>query len=237
MHRNHLLLVSAIVLMSSLGLASSAKAIPPSPDVDPADFVGEIDNPFFPLPPGRTLHYEGTDDGGVPEVDNVHVTHRTKQILGVTCTVVHDQVFDSGVLSEDTFDYYAQDKAGNVWYFGEDTKELDPNGNVTSTEGSWLGGVDGGRPGILMEANPQVGDQYRQEFLKGVAEDTARVLSLDESTCVIYGCFDGVLLTEEKDRLDPGVVDHKFYAKGIGSIFEQTVKGGDETIQLVSITN
>ena len=236
MNESQLLFLSTIALAGSLALAHPAGAIPPSPDVDPANFVLGIDNQFFPLPPGRTWHYEGEEDG-VPEVDNVHVTHRTKKILGVTCTVVHDQVFSDGVLSEDTFDYYAQDKEGTVWYFGEDTKELDANGNVTSTEGSWLGGVDGARPGILMEANPQVGDQYRQEFQKGVAEDTAKVLSLDESTCVPYGCFVNVLLTEEKDQLEPGTVDHKFYAPGVGSVFEQTVKGGNETIQLVSVTN
>jgi hypothetical protein len=215
--------------------ASIAAATPRPPAIDPANFVSGVDNPFFPLPPGTTFHYRGTENG-VATRDEMYVTHDTKQILGVNVTVVHDQVFDGHVLAEDTFDWYAQDVDGNVWYFGEDTKELDANGNVISTEGSWEAGVDGAQPGIIMEAHPQVGDRYFQEFAKRVAEDQAQVLSLDASTCVRYGCFSNVLLTKEWTQLEPGVIDYKYYAANVGFILGVNVKGGDERLELVRIT-
>jgi len=202
--------------------------------LDPGNFVSVIDNPYFPLTPGTTFVYRGETDG-VPTRNTTYVTFETKIILGITCTVVHDQAFERGVLVEDTFDWYAQDVDGNVWYFGEDTKELDENGNVISTEGSWEAGVDGAEPGIIMEANPQVGDRYYQEFYRGVAEDQAKVLELDASICVRYGCFDNVLVTKEWTRLEPGVVENKYYAKSVGLIFEVIVKGGDEQSELVRV--
>src|SRR5689334_22566742 len=125
---------------------------------DPNNFVSKIDNPYFPLKPGTTFIYRGETDG-TPTRDVMTVTHQTKEILGVTTTVVHDRVYEDGVLTEDTFDWYAQDEDGNVWYFGEDTKELDENGNVTSTEGSWEAGVNGAEPGIVMLAHPHKGDK------------------------------------------------------------------------------
>jgi hypothetical protein len=198
-------------------------------------WVAEVTNPFFPLSPGTTFHYTGETDG-LPSTDDMEVTRQKKLILGVRCTVVHDVVYTSGVLSEDTLDWYAQDSNGNVWYFGEDTKELDSNGNVTSTEGSWQAGVNGGQQGIIMEAHPRVGDQYQQEFSAGVAQDMAQVLGLNKSACVMYGCFDDLLLTKEWSPLEKGVTDHKYYARDVGFILEDVVKGGDEHSELVSIT-
>ena len=198
-------------------------------------WVKEVTNRFFPLPPGTTYHYVGQTDG-IPTSDDMEVTHQKKIILGVSCTVVHDVAYTNGVLSEDTFDWYAQDTEGNVWYFGEDTKELDANGNVISTEGSWEAGVNGALPGIIMEANPHVGDKYQQEFAAGVAEDKAQVLSVNESACVAYGCFDDLLETKEWSALEKGVTEHKFYAAGVGNILADVVKGGDEHSELVSIT-
>jgi hypothetical protein len=222
-------------IFAGVTIAAAAPGGSPSgPDIDPDDFVRVIDNRYFPLRPGTTFIYEGESDG-TPTRNETTVTGDTRVILGVTCTVVHDQAFEEGVLVEDTFDWYAQDEDGNVWYFGEDTKELDEEGNVISTEGSWEAGVDGARPGILMEAHPKVGDRYHQEFYRGVAEDQAKVLELDESICVEYGCFDHVLVTREWTRLDPGVVENKYYARGVGLIYEETVKHGDETSELVEI--
>lgn len=206
----------------------------PSLEIDPNNFVSQVTNPYFPLEPGTTFIYRGETDG-VPTRDVMTVTQETKEILGVTTTVVHDLAYEDGVLVEDTFDWYAQDVEGNVWYFGEDTKELDENGNVISTEGSWEAGVDGAEPGIIMEANPQVGDRYYQEFYRGVAEDQAKVLELDASICVRYGCFDKVLVTKEWTRLESGVVENKYYAPGVGFIFGIMVKGGDEQTELVRI--
>jgi len=202
--------------------------------IDPGNFVSKIDNPYFPLTPGTTFTYRGETEG-VPTRNVTIVTNDTKVILGVTTTVVHDQVYENGVLAEDTFDWYAQDKAGNVWYFGEDTKELDENGNVISTEGTWEAGVNGAEPGIVMEANPKKGDKYQQEFAADVAEDMAQVIGFVDSFCVSYGCFNNVLVTKEWTPLERGVVENKYYAKGVGFIYGVMVKGGDEQIELVRV--
>jgi len=205
-----------------------------SRQIDPGNFVSKIDNPYFPLRPGTTFTYRGETEG-VPTRNVTIVTNDTKVILGVTTTVVHDQVYENGVLAEDTFDWYAQDKAGNVWYFGEDTKELDENGNVISTEGTWEAGVNGAEPGIVMEANPKKGDKYQQEFAADVAEDMAQVVGFVDSFCVSYGCFNNVLVTKEWTPLERGVVENKYYAKGVGFIYGVMVKGGDEQIELVRV--
>jgi hypothetical protein len=232
--------ISIIILVLALAVALPTEARHhPAPGVQtqakPIAWVNAITNPYFPLPPGTTFHYEGTRDG-IPNTDDVAVTHNTKVIAGVTCAEVHDVVYANGVPSEDTLDWYAQDADGNVWYFGEDTKELDPDGNVISTEGSWQAGVNGGVQGIVMEANPHVGDKYQQEFSAGVAEDTAQVLNLNRQACVAYGCFDDVLLTKELSALEKGSTDHKYYAAGVGNILEEAVKGGEERSELVSIS-
>lgn len=206
-----------------------------SQDTNPENFVSTVDNKFFPLQPGTAFFYKGKKDG-VHTSNVTFVTHATKQILGVTTTVVRDRAFEKGVLVEDTIDWYAQDRTGNVWYFGEDTKELDKSGNVISTEGSWEAGKNGARPGIIMEANPKAGDRYHQERAPGVAEDMAQVLSLDKSACVPYGCFNNLLLTKEWTPLEPGVVEHKYYAEGVGFIRSVMVKGGKEHTELVRIT-
>jgi hypothetical protein len=196
-------------------------------------FVSGLTNPYLNFATGRTFRYEGeTPDGH--ETIVTQVTRKTKRIMGVTTTVVHDQGYLNGVLAEDTFDWYAQDTAGNVWYFGEDSKEI-VNGQVVSTEGSWQAGVNGAVPGIIMLANPQKGDSYRQEFAEGVAEDEARVVSLNESVTVPYGSFIGCLETLEWTSLEPGARGYKFHASGTGAVLELGKHG--ERIELVSITN
>jgi hypothetical protein len=149
-------------------------------DINPADFTVRIDNAFFPLPPGITFIYKGSKKLS-KERDVFAVTDRTMVIDGVTCRVVHDRVFVRGILQENTFDYFAQDRDGNVWYFGEDTEELDRHGNVISTEGTWRAGVNGAQPEVIMEAHPQVGDHYFQELAGPLAQDEATVLSLHEN--------------------------------------------------------
>lgn len=215
-----------------------ALAVVHPPDVDPASFTpGQaIDNPNLPLPVGTLFVYEGTTDG-VPTHDEMCVTSQTRPpIEGVQVTVIHHRSFElvSGnlVLVEDTFDWHAQDASGTVWYLGEDTTEF-PS---ASTEGSWEGGVDDADSGIFMLANPQVGKRYYQEFARNVAEDQAKVLGRNESVCVQYGCFNSVLLTQETSRLDPAVLEYKYYAPGKGFILGVIVKGGDERTELVSIT-
>lgn len=228
-----LIVMLLVTTAKTVGAQSIAAA--PSFQIDPDNFVETIDNPYFPLIPGTTFVYRGETEGA-PTRDVMKVTHDTKVILGVTTTVVHHLSYEDGVLVEDTFDWYAQDQEGNVWYFGEDTKELDEEGNVISTEGSWEAGVDGAEAGIIMEANPQKGDKYQQEFLEGVAEDMAQVIGFEDSLCVRYGCFEDVLVTKEWSPLEPGVVENKYYAKGVGFIFGEMVKGGEEQSELVRVT-
>ena len=214
---------------------SSEKADKPyAPNIDPADFVSEIDNKYFPLKPGTTFVYEGKSAEGTEHIE-VTVTHETKQIMGVNCIVVRDRDRIDGKLAEDTFDWYAQDKEGNVWYFGEATKEYE-NGKVVSTEGSWEAGVDGAKPGIIMPADPKAGETYRQEYYKGEAEDMAKVLSLDESATVAYGSLDHLLMTKDWNPLEPAAgVSHKYYAPGVGKVLEVYVKGPSERLELVDI--
>lgn len=196
-----------------------------NPAFNPADFVSTvIDNPYFALQPGTTLVY---DVAGTDQLDNFNVTRGTKVIAGVTCTVVHDVALEGGEIVEDTLDYFAQDKFGNVWYFGEDTKKLE-DGKVVSTEGSWLAGVNGASPGIIMEASPKVGDEYFQENAPGVAEDRAQVLSLTQIIDVPYGSFNHVLETKDFTPLDPTNVEHKLYALGIGQVDAIDVNTGEQ---------
>jgi hypothetical protein len=187
-------------------------------------FSAHVTNPWFPLTPGTTYTYQGVRDGK-PSRDVVTVKRRTKMIQGAPCAVVEDRLYLSGVLHERTTDWYSQDAAGNVWYFGEDTAELTPNGKVASTEGTWQAGRDGAKAGIYMPAQPRPGQSGRQEYYKGHAEDQFRVLGY---------LGKNALLIQETTPLEPGVVDHKLYVRGTGTVLERTVKGGDELNELIS---
>jgi hypothetical protein len=200
----------------------------------PGDFVETIDNPYFPLKPGTTFTYRGRQDGE-PRVVTVFVTHKKKSIGGVSATVVLDQVLVAGKPEEKTFDWYAQDKRGNVWYLGEDSSDF-VKGKWVRSDGSWETGVDDAKPGIVMEDHPQAGHIYRQEYSAGNAEDMARVLGGGRSVTVPFGAFADVLETSEWTPLEPGVIEHKYYVRGVGNIGTVMVKGGHETEQLVSIT-
>src|SRR6266850_3564519 len=204
------------------------------PVLDPANFVSAIDNPYFPLPVGRTLVYEGIKDGQ-SQVDTVVVTDQTRVIEGITARMVSDVSTHNGTLLEKTFDFYAQDKQGNVWYLGEDTTAFLANGK-TDTSGSWMAGVNDAEPGLIMEANPQIPDAYRQEFLAGQAEDTAWVVELGGTVTVPYGKLRNTLVTLEATRIEPGAYDQKIYAPGIGIAFEKSLTGPTEIAQLVSVT-
>ena len=183
-----------------------------------------IDNAWFPLRPGTSYVYAGVKDGK-PSRDVVRVTNATRMIQGVRTTAVDDRLYVRGQLAERTTDWYAQDRAGNVWYYGEDTAELDPHGRVTSTEGTWRAGVNGARAGIYMPAHPHLGGSGIQEYYSGHAEDHFRVLSVSPTT----------LVTQEWTPLEPGVIDHKRYRRGVGIVREQTVRGGNERNVLVTV--
>ncbi|MFN0275790.1 MAG: hypothetical protein ACKVPJ_08605 [Chitinophagales bacterium] len=190
------------------------------PVIDPDNFITDFNiapNPFFPLTPGVTLIYEGVNDEGDAERVELSFTSDTKLIMGVTCMIVNDKVFVNGELVEDTDDWFAQDKTGNVWYFGEDVEDYE-NGVLVSTEGSWEAGSDGAYPGVRMPANPFPGNVYRQEYFPCEAEDMAQDLELGVSITVSYGSFTGCLKTTEYTPLEPGVSETKYYAPGVGYI-------------------
>ena len=201
-----------------------------APVIDPANFVTTVDNPYMPLAPGARWVYEGTSDGE-PEHTEVVVTDQQKVVMGIPVVVVRDTVSVRGEVVEDTYDWFAQDRDGNVWYMGEDSKEYE-NGQVTSTEGSWEGGVDGALPGIVMQAHPAAGQAYRQEYYPGQAEDMAEVSQVGTTKQIGLGDYQDVLVIKEWNPLEPDVVEQKYYAPGIGVIAEDTVTGGDEKSEL-----
>lgn len=204
------------------------------PRFRPSHHTADVTNPWFPLKPGRTLVSTGVKDGQ-KALDLFVTTSRTKVIAGVRTRVVEDRLYLNNVLEERTSDYYAQDRCGNVWYFGEDTAEY-ANGEVSSTKGSWEAGVGGAQPGVVMLAQPTVGESYHQEFLRGEAEDVGTVVAIDDRVSVPYGSFDHVLVTEDTTPLEPQILEHKFYAPGIGVVLERVLRGGQEVSRLVSYT-
>jgi len=187
--------------------------------LDPANFVATVDNRYWPLPVGATWTYVETAADGTEQQITVEVLPDTREILGIAATIVHDQVTEDGELVEDTFDWYAQDSAGNVWYLGEDTKEYE-NGEVSSTEGSWEAGVDGALPGIVMPAQPTPGLTYRQEFYAGHAEDAATVLDIGAQVALATGAYADVIVTRETTALEPSLAELKLYAPGVGLVLE-----------------
>ena len=194
----------------------------------PGDFTTKIDNPYLPLEPGTRMVYR---ENGARVV--VRVTRRTKRVAsGIVGRVVRDTVTEDGELVEDTFDWYAQDRRGNVWYLGERTTEYE-DGKPVSTAGSFEDGVDGARRGIVMLARPRVGREYAQERAPGVAEDRARVLSRDEQVEVPAGHFQRVLMTRDWNPLEPKVNEYKFYAKGVGLVLALGVSGGGDREELL----
>jgi hypothetical protein len=202
------------------------------PVIDRANFVRHVTNPFFPLPPGQTFVYEGQTPDGFTHDDFI-VTHKTKVILGVTCTEVHDVVYLDGKLAEDTLDWFAQDKQGNVWYFGENTEEL-IDGRPSTLAGTFTAGINNDKPGIVMEGNSLVGDFYRQEFALATAEDNALVVSLNATVTVPRGTFTHCLKTLETTPLEPDARENKYYASGVGNVLTVDLQTGSK-IKLVRI--
>jgi hypothetical protein len=216
-------IAAALTLAVAVAGCGGTSATTGSTSVPKGKFVSGVDNPWFPLKPGSVWRYRGIKDGK-PSTEVVRVTGATRRILDVDATAVDDKLYINGKLEERTTDWYAQDRQGNVWYFGEDTAELDSQGKVKSTEGTWRAGVNGAEPGIFMFANPRPGQSARQEYLKGHAEDHFQVLTRNGSA----------LLTKEWTPLEPGVIDHKHYRRGVGTVLEETVKGGSERNVLLS---
>jgi hypothetical protein len=243
--RPTLLALSGVAL--AVGLAVPAGAAPAAaacplprfrpgasyhPVVDPAAFGPDVDNAWFPLTPGVVDVYAGTKDGK-HALNVVAPSSRTRVVDGVTTRVVEDRLYLDGVLEERTADYYAQDRCGNVWYFGEDTATIDRHGKVRSREGSFHAGVRGAQPGVFMEAEPELGRAFRQEWDPGDAEDQFVAVDRSAALTLPAHAYANLLRTREVTDLEPGVVDNKYYARGIGEIVETSVKGPKERLGLV----
>jgi hypothetical protein len=224
---------TVLALLIACGDDSAGPAY--DPQLDPTDFVPRVTNRFFPLVPGTTLTYEGETGEGLETVI-VEVLDETRVILGITATVVRDRVYLDGVLVEDTFDWFAQENTGDVWYLGEDSKEIE-DGEVVSTEGSWEAGVDGAKPGIVMWGDPaaHLGEEYRQEYYPGVAEDVAVVAGVGESVTVPFGDFTGCIRTEDRNPLESGSLEHKHYCPEVG-LAREGPADGSERIELVGVS-
>lgn len=204
--------------------------------LDPDELSASIDNPFFPLEPGTRWVYQETDEDGAELRVVVTATTETRQIAnGVTARVVRDTVTEDGELIEDTFDWYAQDAAGTVWYLGEETAEFE-DGRLTTREGSFEAGVDGALAGVIMPAAPEVGQAYRQEYLAGEAEDNGEVLALGQMADVPAGHFDDLLLTADTSALEPDVLEYKLHAAGVGTVLTLGVSGGAGREELVRVS-
>ncbi len=204
-------------------------------DIDPAEFVEDIDNPYLPLLPGTRWVYEGIEDGEAERVE-VEVTDERRDVMGISAVVVRDVVYEDDELVEETYDWFAQDAAGNVWYLGEDSREFE-DGEAVSTEGSWEAGVDGALPGIVMLADPRVGDAYRQEYYEDEAEDMAEVQETGASETVPAGTFDDLVVIREWNPLEPDVVEDKYHARGVGVVLEVKVEGGDGRVELIEVVS
>ena len=242
MGRTVLSLAACAVLLAGCGGEESEPVIDPgdggdyAPVADAASFTSVIDNPYLPLLPGARWVYEGVSDGDDVRIETT-VTGDAREVMGITAVVVRDTEYVAGELAEDTYDWFAQDAEGNVWYLGEETAEYE-DGEVVSTEGSWEAGVDGGLPGIVMPADPQLGDAYRQEYLAGEAEDMAEVLTTGQNLSVAAGAYTDVVVTQEWTPLEPEVVEEKSYAPGVGMVLEvKTAGGGGESrVELIAYT-
>jgi hypothetical protein len=226
---------AALLLVLAAGVAILASAGSDharyDPRIDPAGFSATITNPYLPLRPGNRWIYEGRTEDGL-ERKVVEVTDETRVVMGVSCVMVKDSVTLDGQLYEDTVDWFAQDGAGTVWNFGEETRKRTGDGTF-SPAGSWEAGVRGAQPGVVMPADPRPGGPYRQEYLPGEAEDMARVVNVDTALKVPYGSYVQVVVTRDWSPLDPGVAEHKFYAPGIGLIREEAVEGESYRIDLI----
>jgi hypothetical protein len=234
----------ALTACLTVGLAGTASGKVITPEFNAAEFSSEsahVTNRYFPLTPGTVMYYKGRKEGKA-ETDRFEVTHDTKTILGVNTVVIHDQVFTSGKLSENTLDWYAQDVHGNVWYFGEQTETLTRNGEQEGTEGSWIAGEPAepgapiAKPGIFMpgKAEPHVG--FKQELAPPVSEDQFETLSLKTAVSTPYITTNRALRIKETTPLEKGVIDNKIYALGVGDVVEVTVKGPEDRLELVKVT-
>jgi hypothetical protein len=236
-----LTVVIAVLALTACGggesKTSSSSSLPQGTKpvkLDPSDFTTNIDNPYWPMRTGSHWVYREVENGEAQRVD-VTVTNRTKMLGGIEARVVHDRVSRNGETLEDTYDWYAQDSDGNLWYLGEDTAEYE-NRKLKTKEGSWAYGVDGAQPGVVVPEHPKQGMEYREEYYAGHAEDAAEVLNVGGQAQVPFGHFKDAMLTRNFSSIEPTVEEMKLYAKGVGPVMELLVSGGSGRTELLSYT-
>jgi hypothetical protein len=245
MKRTALSAAAALVLFAACGGDDNAAVAPAAGDglpqgsdpveLDPASFTADVDNRYWPMEPGTRWTYREVDEAGKEVVVVVTVTSETKEVAnGITARVVRDSVTEDGELIEDTFDWYAQDADGNVWYLGEDTAEFE-DGKVKTRAGSWEAGVDGALPGVVIPAEPADDMKYRQEYYAGEAEDNGKVLAVGEQVEVPAGQYADALVTKDTTALEPDVVEFKFYAPDVGPVLALGISGGGGREELVKV--
>ena len=219
--------ISTLSTIAVIGIiASSAGA---GKAIDPANFGGAIDNPWFPLKPGTVLTYKGTKDG-TPATLVVTVMDKMKTVDGVDCVEVEELVSLAGKPADKTIGYYAQDKDGSVWTFGEDVQELNAKGKVTKVEG-WHAGIDGATPGMVMEAVPTKGHTLVNQF----TNDRSEVVSLAKPVKTPFGNYKDALMTKEWRPDEPDVLVNKYYVRDVGTVRDVAVKGDNEEFLLVDV--
>lgn len=230
-----LIVINTAVLFFSGSFDFIKKEVDYNPELNISEFSDVINNEYFTLTPGTKYIYEGMTQDGL-EREETYITDEKRTVSGVKTIVVWDRVWLDNELIEETYDWYAQDKEGNVWYFGEDSKEYE-NGIVVSTSGSWETGIDGAVAGIIMKANPLIGEKYRQEYYKGVAEDMAEIVSLGETVETRYKTFSDCLKTKDWNPLESGSEEYKYYCPETGNVVLEIIIESGERIELIWIEN
>ena len=204
-----------------------------NPSINPENFVDDVTNTYFPLIAGTVFTYQSQTEEGL-ETIVVTVLSDKKTVAGVSCTVVRDIVSIDGQMIEDTHDWYAQDKDGNVWYMGEDVSNYE-NGVLADHEGSFETGVDGAKAGIIMLANPVLEMPYRQEYYFNKAEDWGKVVEKGVTVSTTFGIFNNCIKTADWNALEPDAsMEFKYYAPNVGVVKEE-IEGSSEYVDLISI--
>ena len=226
------LMLASIFLVGS-AVTQHAEAATYNPQIIPSQFSTTITNPYFSLPIGLKTYAKGETEDGTETIE-ITIPGETKMVMEVMTLVYRDKVWLDGELIEDTKDYLAQDKEGNVWYFGEEVNNYE-DGKLKDHHGTWLAGIDGALPGIWMKASPKVGEQYQQEYFKGEAEDYAKILSVTERVKVPAGTFTNCVKTLDVNPLEDRTTDeYKYYCPKVQGFALETDTRGGERIELVS---
>jgi hypothetical protein len=226
---------AAVLVIAGVGLLIWSSNKQYDPTIDPADFSTDITNPYFTLPVGKKTIYEAETEDGVERIE-IEIEKQTKQVMGVTTVIYRDRVYLAGGLVEDTRDYLAQDKEGNVWYFGEEVDNYE-NGQLKDHAGSWIAGINGAKPGIWIKAEHKVGDSYRQEYYKGEAEDMRDVVAINQTVTIKRGSYTSCVKVYDWTPLDPTSREHKYYCPQVGAlVLNENLESGKKA-ELIEVVN